>query len=280
MLAAFQSAIEREGSGRSRLALTATLGSLNCSRERENLACPDTGWPLFFCKIGNDAKIEGGLLALEDVCRRMVALATQVGYLRSTMKHPFTGDDPGTNIGENIPNFSYKIIPGNTIQITFVPKGSGSECFGGTRYRVVAFADGLVGIKKFVIDSFVAVSRAGAICPPPVVGIGIGGTADMAAALAKKAACLRLIGSRHPESSIAGMEEELLQGLNCLGIGAMGCGGTTSAFAVNIEYAYTHIAGIAVAMSCNCMVTKRATTKIHADGKTEDVNDPDWFDRR
>jgi len=277
---AFERAIKAEKSAVSRGAFEATLKSLDRSIACENLACPDTGWPLFFFKIGNDARIEGGIIGLEEISRKMVEKATKEGYLRPTMKHPLTGVDPGNNIGVNVPSFTYKFVPGDSIQVTYVAKGGGSECFGGTRYRVVAFADGLLGIEKFIIDCYIAASRAGAICPPAVLGIGIGGTSDMAAKLAKEAAVLRVVGSHHPESMIAKIEEDLYRAINELKIGAMGSGGETSVFWVNVEYAYTHLAGIAVAMNANCWVARRATTRIHSDGRTEELDDPDWFDRR
>ena len=277
---AFEKAIRTEKSEASRRAFEATLTSLDLSKEKENLACPDTGWPLFFYKMGNDTEIEGGILALEEISRRMVEKATKEGYLRATMKHPLTGVDPGNNIGMNVPNFTYKFVPGDSVQVTYVAKGGGSECFGGTRYRVVAFADGLTAIEKFVIDSYIAASRAGAICPPSVLGVGIGGTSDIATKIAKEAATLRTIGSHHPDPDIAKIEEDLYKAINGLQIGGMGSGGETSVFAVNVEYAYTHLAGIAVAMNANCWVARRATTRIYADGRTEELDNPNWFNGR
>jgi tartrate dehydratase alpha subunit/fumarate hydratase class I-like protein len=89
------------------------------------------------------------------------------------MKHPLTGDDPGNNIGMNIPDFTYKFVPGDSIQITYVAKGGGSECFGGTRYRMVAFADGVTEIKRPIIDWYIAAASAGTVCPPSILGVGI-----------------------------------------------------------------------------------------------------------
>ena len=277
---AFEGAVKAEKSTASKRAFEATLESLDRSIQYENLACPDTGWPLFFCKIGNDAKVEGGIIGLEKISKRMVERATREGYLRSTMKHPLTGVDPGNNIGMNVPNFTYRFVPGNSIQVTYVAKGGGSECFGGTRYRMIAFADGLPGIEKFILDCYIAASRAGAICPPSVLGVGIGGTSDIATKLAKEAAVLRIVGSHHPEPMIAKIEEDLYRAINELKIGAMGSGGETSVFAVNVEYAYTHLAGIAVAINANCWVARRATTRIYSDGRTEEFDNPNWFDGR
>ena len=219
-------------------------------------------------------------MALEDAARCAVARATGLGYLRATMKHPLTGYDPGNNVGMNIPDFTYQFVEGDSIEISYAAKGGGSECFGGTRHRIIAFADGIQGIEKFVIDSFAASARAGAVCPPSVLGIGIGGTANVAANLAKKAACLRTVGSRHPDPMFAKIEEDLYKALNSLGIGILGAGGATSVLAVNVEYAYTHIAGIACATSTNCMVARRASSRICADGSVTVMKSPNWFGDR
>ena len=277
---AFVRAIEKESNTAAKQGLEATLRSMDMSAERENPLCVDTGWPIFYFKVGNKCELEGGFVELENAARRAVARATELGYLRATMKHPLTGYDPGNNIGMNIPDFTYQFVPGDSIEVTYVAKGGGSECFGGTRHRVVAFADGVKGIEKFVVDCFAAASRAGAICPPSVLGVGIGGTANVAANLAKEAACLRTVGSHHPEAPFRKIEEDLYEALNSLGVGCMGAGGDTSVFAVNVEYAYTHIAGICVAISSNCMVARRASSRILADGTVEQMVSPDWFNGR
>jgi len=277
---AFRTAIEKESSLAAKEGLKRTYESILLSKELLKPACPDTGWPIFYFKVGDECELEGGLTGLEEAARKAVKRATHLGYLRSTMKHPLTGYDPGDNIGANMPNFTYRFVPGSDIEMTFVAKGGGSECFGGTRYRVVAFADGINGIEKFVVDSFAASSRAGAICPPSILGVGIGGTANVAANLAKEAACLRTVDSHHPEPEFRQIEDDLFSALNSLKVGAMGAGGDTSVFAVNVEYAYTHIAGIAVATSSNCMVARRASSRILADGTVEQMASPNWFGRR
>lgn len=277
---AFVNAIERESNPDAKKGLTATLKSMEMSAVRENPLCVDTGWPIFYFKVGNQCELEGGFVELENAARRAVAKATELGYLRATMKHPLTGFDPGNNIGMNIPDFTYQFVDGDSIEMSYAAKGGGSECFGGTRHRIVAFADGIAGIEKFVIDSFVASARAGAVCPPSVLGIGIGGTANVAANLAKEAACLRTVGSKHPDPMFAKIEEDLYKALNSLGVGILGSGGDTSVLAVNVEYAYTHIAGIAVATSTNCMVARRASSRITADGTVIKMESPNWFGDR
>ena len=280
VLLAFRQAIGREEFPAAKEGLRRTYESLLLSKELKKSACPDTGWPIFYYKVGNECELENGFMGLEEATRRAVARATQAGFLRATMKHPLTGYDPGNNIGTNIPDFTYKFVPGHDIELTYVAKGGGSECFGGTRHRVIAFADGVHGIGKFVVDAFVAASRAGAICPPNVLGIGIGGTANVAANLAKEAACLRTIGSHHPEPAFREIEDNLYTALNSLQAGMMGAGGSTSVFAVNVEYAYTHIAGIAVAISSNCMVARRATSRIGGDCEVMIMDSPNWFEGR
>ncbi len=277
---AFEKAIEKETNQEAKKGLAATLKSMELSKTRENPLCVDTGWPIFYFKVGNSCELEGGFVELENAARRAVAKATELGYLRATMKHPLTGYDPGNNIGMNIPDFTYQFVEGDSIEISYAAKGGGSECFGGTRHRIVAFADGIMGIEKFVIDSFVASARAGAVCPPSVLGIGIGGTANVAANLAKEAACLRTVGSHHPDPMFAKIEEDLYKALNALDIGILGAGGDTSVLAVNVEYAYTHIAGIACATSTNCMVARRASTKIDENGKVTVMESPMWFGDR
>lgn len=278
--AAFENAIVAETHNAAREGLKNTYESIKLSSRIQKPACPDTGWPIFYFKVGNECELEGGFIGLEEAARSAVQEATHRGFLRATMKHPLTGYDPGNNIGMNIPDFTYQFVPGRDIEMTCVAKGGGSECFGGTRHRVVAFADGIKGIEKFVVDAFVAASRAGAVCPPSVVGIGIGGTANIAANLAKEAACLRTVGSHHSEPEFSAIEDALYDALNSLKVGMMGAGGDTSVFAVNVEYAYTHIAGIAVAMSCNCLVARRASSRILANGAIEAMESPNWFGGR
>ncbi|MBE7081864.1 MAG: fumarate hydratase [Clostridiales bacterium] len=277
---AFEQAIAREQSPEARKGLQATYDSMALSKVRQNPLCPDTGWPIFYFKVGNKFEIEGGFMAMEEATRRAVARATKLGYLRATMKHPLTGYDPGNNIGMNIPDFTYQFVDGDAIEMSYVAKGGGSECFGGTRHRIVAFADGVKGIEKFILDCVVASTRAGAVCPPTVLGIGIGGTANVAANLAKEAACLRTVGSKHPDPMFRKIEEDLYEAINSLGIGLLGAGGSTSVLGVNVEYAYTHIAGIAVATSTNCMVARRASSRIDADGKVTAMSSPNWFEGR
>ena len=138
---AFETAIKKESNPDAKKGLIATLNSMEMSKIRENPLCVDTGWPIFYFKVGNLCQLEGGFVELENAARRAVAKATERGYLRATMKHPLTGYDPGNNIGMNIPDFTYQFVEGDHIEISYAAKGGGSECYGGTRHRIVAFAD-------------------------------------------------------------------------------------------------------------------------------------------
>jgi tartrate/fumarate subfamily iron-sulfur-dependent hydro-lyase alpha chain len=220
------------------------------------------------------------VLGLEEAARSAVARCTKAGYIRATMKHPITGYDPGNNCGPNAPIFDMKFVPGSDLEVTYCAKGGGSECFGGTRQKVIAFADGIKAYEKCVIDWYVEATWQGATCPPSVLGIGIGGTANVSAHLAKQAAVLRAIGSHNPTPEFAQMEHDLYDVLNDLNIGIMGVGGKTSIFAVNVEYAFTHLDGIIVSMASNCMVARRATYRVKADSTMEVLDNAMWFGDR
>ena len=276
----FRDAIAMETGINSKNWLEKTYENIIFAKDNDCLACGDTGWPLFFVKIGDEVEIEGGISTFESAAKEMVAKATEDVYLRPTMKHPITGYDTKSNIGSNVPAFSYKHVPGDKLAITFVAKGGGSECFGGTRYQMIAFADGKEGIMKFIIDSYIDGARSGKICPPSVIGVGIGGTMDLSAKLAKEASSLRVVGSRHPEPEIADLEETLTGAINKLGIGAGGFGGKVSCFGVNVEYAFSHIGGIGVSMAASCAITRRATSVIGNGGGIETPQFPQWFEGR
>ena len=147
----------------------------------------------------------------------------------------------------------------------------------GTDYRMLFPADGTDGIKRFLLDNMAEFARRGLSCPPVVVGVGLGGTKDQAVSLSKEAACLRLIGNRHPDPDVAVLEEELRDLANKTGFGAMGVGGDTTALDVHIEIAYTHTGGMPIAISQFCTAYRRAVARIHADGEVEFREDPLWF---
>ena len=214
---------------------------------RENVpVCQDTGMACVFIEVGQDVHVEGNL---EEAIHEGVRRGYTEGYLRkSVVRDPLDR----VNTGDNTPAMIYyQIVPGDKIDITVAPKGFGSENM--SQIKMLKPSDGLQGVKDFVLK---VVEDAGPNpCPPIVVGVGIGGTFDKAAYMAKKA-LLRPVDSHHAEEFYANLEDELLEKINQLGIGPQGFGGKTTALAVNIEKCPTHIAGLPIAVNINCHVTR------------------------
>ena len=222
--------------------------------DRENVPiCQDTGMAVVFMEIGQDVHITGG--DLTECVNEGVRQGYTDGYLRkSVVKDPIRRG----NTGDNTPAILYtEIVPGEQIKITVGPKGFGSENMS----RIMMFkpSAGLEGIKDFIIET---VKFAGPNpCPPMVVGVGIGGTFDRCALLAKKA-LMRPLGSSNRDPFYADLEKELLLKINSLGIGPQGLGGRTTAIGLNIETFPTHIAGMPCAVNINCHVTRHKTEVI------------------
>ena len=218
--------------------------------EEENVpVCQDTGVACVFLKVGQDVHIRGDLT---QAVNEGVRQGYDEGYLRkSVVRDPLDR----VNTGDNTPAMLYtEIVPGDKLEITVAPKGFGSENM--SRIAMLRPSDGLQGVKDFVLKT---VEEAGPNpCPPIVVGVGIGGTFDKAALLAKTA-LLRPLDERNKAPFYAKLEEELLEEINALGIGPQGFGGLTTALAVNIETFPTHIAGLPVAVNINCHVTRHKT---------------------
>lgn len=216
--------------------------------EREQVPiCQDTGMACVFLEIGQDVHIIGG--GLREAVDEGVRRGYENGYLRkSVVKDPVRRG----NTGDNTPAMLYtEIVPGEQIRVTVAPKGFGSENMSAV--RMFKPSAGIEGIKDFILET---VEAAGPNpCPPIVIGVGIGGTFDKAALLAKKA-LLRDLGSKNPDPYYAELEEEMLEKVNCLGIGPQGFGGRTTAIGLNIETLPTHIAGMPCAININCHVTR------------------------
>ena len=219
--------------------------------DAENVpVCQDTGMACVFLEIGQDLHIVGGDLteAINEGVRR--------GYANGYLRKSVVGDPVRRgNTGDNTPAMIYtEIVPGENLKITIGPKGFGSENMSAI--RMFKPSAGLQGIKDFIIET---VEAAGPNpCPPIVVGVGIGGTFDKAALLAKKA-IMRPIDSCHPDPYYADLEKEMLEKINQLGIGPQGFGGKTTAIGLNIETLPTHIAGMPCAININCHVTRHKT---------------------
>ena len=209
--------------------------------------CQDTGMACVFIDIGQEVHIEGGLL--EEAINEGVRQGYEEGFLRkSVVKDPLNR----VNTKDNTPALIYyNVVAGDKIKITIAPKGFGSENM--SRIAMLKPSDGLQGVKDFVIET---VRLAGPNpCPPIVIGVGIGGSFDKAAYLAKKA-LIRNINENNKEEFYKKLEDELLEEINKLGIGPQGFGGKTTALALNIETYPTHIAGLPVAVNINCHATR------------------------
>ena len=217
--------------------------------EQAKPICQDTGVACVFVTIGQDVHVEGNLAeAIHEGVRQGYA----EGYLRkSVVRDPLDR----VNTGDNTPAMIYyDIVPGDKLEITVAPKGFGSENM--SQIKMLKPSDGLQGVKDFILK---VVEEAGPNpCPPIVVGVGVGGTFDKAAFMAKKA-LMRSVDQRHPEPFWAELEAEMLQKVNELGIGPQGFGGKTTALCVNIEKCPTHIAGLPVAVNINCHVARHKT---------------------
>ncbi len=215
--------------------------------------CQDTGMACVFVEVGQEVHIVGGLL--QDAINEGVRRGYDEGFLRkSVVKDPINR----VNTKDNTPAIVYyDIVPGDKIKVTVAPKGFGSENM--SRIKMLKPSDGLQGVKDFIIET---VKLAGPNpCPPIVIGVGIGGTFDKAAYLAKKA-LIRPLNKRNNEKFYSDLEEELLETINKLGIGPQGFGGKTTALGLNIETYPTHIAGLPIAVNINCHATRHKEREI------------------
>ena len=247
IVAALESARSREPWPLARETLGLLWDNLELAEEKHLPVCQDTGMACVFLEIGQNVHLTGGDLreAVDEGVRR----GYDKGYLRkSVVKDPVRRG----NTGDNTPAMLYtEIVPGEQIKVTVGPKGFGSENM--SQIRMFKPSAGLQGIKDFILE---AVETAGPNpCPPMVVGVGIGGTFDKCALLAKKA-LMRPLDSSNPDPFYADLEKEMLEKINELGIGPQGFGGKTTAIGLNIETLPTHIAGMPCAVNINCHVTR------------------------
>ena len=249
MRRSIENARSREKWDTARGILDKIIENYNIADEKFVPICQDTGVCCVFLKIGTDVHIEGDLIeAVNEGVRR----GYRDGYLRKSV----VGDPlRRVNTGDNTPAMLYtELVPGDKLELTVAPKGFGSENM--SKLAMLKPSDGVEGVKDFVVKT---VEEAGHNpCPPIVVGVGIGGTFDKAALLAKKA-LMRSTDERNKDEYYAALEAELLDRINALGIGPQGFGGRTTALAVNIETMPTHIAGLPVAVNINCHVTRHRT---------------------
>ena len=228
------------------------ITNIQVAERTDNLLCQDTGVPIYNVAIGRDVWVDG--FALKEAIRRGCERATREYPLRSSVVHPLTRRNEHTSCGAGVPvihlDFSEQ---SDVLEIEMVPKGSGSE--NNSFLRMAIPAEGVAAIKTFVVDC--VISAGGKTCPPTIVGVGIGGTSDLCVALAKRAAT-RELGSRCSDPEGAALEDELSAAVNQLGVGPQGLGGDSTAFAVQVELAATHITMNPVAVNMQCHSARRA----------------------
>jgi fumarate hydratase subunit alpha len=249
VITAFDRAIETETAPGAKEIIELLKENARIAKEEHIPICQDTGIAVFFVEIGQDLRIKNGFIV--DAINEGVRKGYKEGYLRKSVVDPITRK----NTGDNTPAIIYtELVPGDKLKISFMPKGAGSENM--SVIRMLRPTDGVEGIRNFVLE---CVQKAGANpCPPVVIGVGIGGSFDKAALLAKKA-LLRPVGSPNPKLELARLEETLLKAVNKTGIGPEGFGGMVTAMAVHIESFPCHIASLPVAVNINCHAARHKT---------------------
>jgi fumarate hydratase subunit alpha len=227
--------------------------NVTLAREGPDPICQDTGFQVYFVELGSDVVITGGQLT--DAITEGVRSGSAEGFLRNSI----LGDPlERVNTGDNAPPVIHlELVPGDALKLTLAPKGGGSENM--SRLAMLKPSDGEEGVKSFIVETLSI--AGGNPCPPVVVGVGIGGTFEKCAILAKKA-LLREVGSRNSNERYANMEKELLEKINALGVGPMGLGGRTTAIAVHIETYPCHIASLPVAVNLNCHAARHSHVEL------------------
>lgn len=269
-----KSMIDIEKGDLSAFVLEAMLENWEAATADRRPMCADSGLPRYYVKVGNEASVEGGFVELEHRLRRATASATQSIPLRPNRVHPLSRQDNNNNVGINAPEIDWSFEPGvDWIDITSVHKGG----LFGSDYRMLFPGDGIDGIKRFFLDVLLAFGKRGLACQPAIVGVGLGGSKDACMVLGKQAACLRTVGSHHPDPEVAKLEDMLKELGNKTGLGAMGFSGTSTVVGCNVEVGYTHTGGMPMSVHCFCLSSRRATARIHANGEVEYRTDPKWF---
>ncbi|MDO9044214.1 MAG: fumarate hydratase [Methanobacteriaceae archaeon] len=246
---ALQAAYKSEDSELGLLNLKAILDNIDAAEEMGVPLCQDTGLPIIFVKLGN-VNVEN----LYQGIKNGVEKATKEVPLRPNVVHPFTRKNTGTNTGQGIPQIDIELIEEDYLELTIFPKGFGSE--NNNALKMALPGEGVEGVREFVVET--VVKAQGKPCPPVIVGVGIGGSSDMAMKMAKKA-LMGKVGERNPEVEIAKIETDILEEINQSGIGPMGLGGKTTALDVKILTADTHTAGLPIGVCIQCWAGRHAS---------------------
>ena len=251
-------AAETDATGKSILATM--IKNIDVAEDTDNLLCQDTGIPIYNITIGRGVEVDG--IDLQTAITKGCERATTEYPLRSSVVHPVTRENRQTSTGHRVPVINVDFSDNaEELVIEMIPKGSGSE--NGSFLKMCIPAEGVAGIKTFVVDK--VMEAGGKVCPPTIVGVGVGGTADLCTKLAKIAAT-RPLGSVSVDPEGAKLELELTDAVNSLGIGPQGLGGDSTAFAVHVETAATHITMNPVAVNIQCHSARRARATFTPDG--------------
>ena len=256
----FDALVARETDTTAKSVLGVMVRNIAVAERTDNLLCQDTGLPIYNVTIGRSVVVDG--VALKAAIRRGCERATREYPLRSSVVHPLTRRNEHTSCGEGIPVIHVDFSDAfDGLKIEMIPKGSGSE--NNSWLRMAIPAEGVDAIKRFVVDC--VLDAGGKTCPPTIVGVGIGGTADLCVHLAKRAAT-RALETRCADADGAALEAELTNAVNMLGVGPQGLGGDATAFAVHVELAATHITMNPVAVNMQCHSARRASAAITTAG--------------
>lgn len=269
---ALRRAADTETSETGRRTLDIILRNVDVAEDGDMLVCQDTGTVVFWVQVSHDCPLN--LAEVEAAVRRGTERATVEHPLRPNAVHPVTRKNTMTNTGRHLPAMHHEFpddaecarlgLVAGGLRLTCLPKGSGSENMSFLRMFVPA--DGVAAVKRFVLECIVEAGPKP--CPPTIVGVGLGGTADLCAALAKRA-LLRPLGQRNDDPVIAELESELETAANELGIGPMGLGGRNTILGLSIEHAHTHITQNPVAVNLQCWAARRSSATVAADGGVE-----------
>ncbi|MGI6448654.1 MAG: fumarate hydratase [Methanobrevibacter boviskoreani] len=245
-----EDALENEEDELAKLNINNILKNIELAHKNQIPMCQDTGLGVIFVKLGN-VEVEN----LKEGIEKGVRKATKEVPLRPNIVDPITRENSGDNTGAYIPYISIELTDTDYLEITVLPKGFGSE--NNNKLKMALPAEGKEGIKDFVVESVLA--AGGKPCPPMVVGVGIGGTSDLAMKLAKEA-LIEKIGQPNPDDELNQMENEILERINKNGKGPMGLGGKTTALDVKIKKASTHTAGLPIGVCIQCWANRHATS--------------------
>ncbi len=258
--AGFERLTATETDATARQVLATMVTNIRVAEDTQNLLCQDTGIPIYNVTLGSGLEVDGA--ALKRAIRKGCERATREHPLRSSVVHPITRRNEHTSCGPGVPPIHIDFSDeSGKLTIEMIPKGSGSE--NNSWLRMAIPAEGVDAIKTFVVDC--VLDAGGKTCPPTIVGVGVGGTSDLCVALAKKAAT-RPLGTSCPDPEGARLETALTEAVNGLGVGPQGLGGDSTAFAVHVEIAATHITMNPVAVNMQCHSARRARATFRPTG--------------